>query len=193
MAEPTSSQPLGPEPFRFVLTDEEKSYLKALVRQSIKDGFAGGGRPGKPPTEKLTSELGAFVTLKENGGLRGCIGHIIGDKPVYETVYEMAQQAAFRDPRFPPVQPGEFDSLEIEVSILSPITPCPDLRQIAPGRHGLLVLRPPRSGLLLPQVASEYGWDCETFLAQTCLKAGLPPDAWKEPGTDVYWFEAEVF
>lgn len=180
--------------FRFSLSEEEKSYLKALVRSAIDEGLEGGeGEPPAPPTEALTASLGAFVTLKTDGELRGCIGHIIGDRPVFETVWEMAQQAAFRDPRFPPVGAAEKDRLEIEISILSPLSPCPDLSLIEPGRHGLLVLRPPRSGLLLPQVATEYGWDRETFLAHTCLKAGLPQDAWRDGSTSVYWFEAEVF
>ncbi len=183
-----------PDRFRFRLSEEEKSYLRALVRRSIDEALAGkDGEPPAPPTEALTANLGAFVTLKIGGDLRGCIGHIIGDKPVFETVWEMSRQAAFHDPRFPPVSEAEAARLEIEISILSPLSPCPDLSLIEPGRHGLLVLRPPHSGLLLPQVASEYGWDRETFLAHTCLKAGLQRDAWSDGTTSVYWFEAEVF
>lgn len=182
------------ERFRFSLSEEEKAYLLELVRRSITEGLEGrNGGPPAPPSETLNAHLGAFVTLKRRGELRGCIGHVIGDRPVFETVWEMARQAAFGDPRFPPVSAAEFPGLDIEISILSPLAPCPDLSLIEPGRHGLLVLRPPRSGLLLPQVASEYGWDRETFLCHTCLKAGLPQDAWREPGTSVYWFEAEVF
>jgi len=183
-----------PDRFRFSLSEEEKSYLRDLARRSIGEVLEEtDGEPPAPPTEALTAHLGAFVTLKLDGGLRGCIGHVIGDRPVYETVWEMARQAAFRDPRFPPLRRDEFGRIEIEISILSPLTACPDLSCVEPGRHGLLVLRPPRSGLLLPQVATEYCWDRETFLCQTCRKAGLPEDAWREPGTTVYWFEAEIF
>lgn len=181
--------------FSFSLTDGEKTYLKDLVAWSIERRLAGesAGRPPAPPTEKLAEELGAFVTLKLDGRLRGCIGHVIGDKPLYKTVADMAQQAAFGDPRFPSLTAEERPRLETEISILSPLTPCPDPALVEPGRHGLLVRQGPHSGLLLPQVATEWGWDRETFLAQTCHKAGLPPDAWRDEATQLFWFEAEVF
>mgnify|MGYP000005135423 FL=1 len=179
--------------FQFSLTQEEKDYLKSVVRKSLEEEFYQDIKIPEPPTQKLFEQYGAFVTFKINGQLRGCIGHLVGDKPVWETVKLMAKQAGFQDPRFPPLSREEMEKVEIEISILSPITECPDVRQVEPGRHGLVVQRGMHSGLLLPQVATEQGWDRETFLSQTCLKAGLPPDSWKNKKIDIYWFEAEVF
>ncbi len=180
--------------FRFSLTQEEKDYLKALVLESINNRLAGKEHTiPEPPTDKLREHLGAFVCLKQSGHLRGCIGHIVGDRPLYLTVADMAQAAAFEDPRFPPMTCGEMPEMEVEISILSPLTPCPDAALVEVGRHGLLVRRGPHSGLLLPQVPVEWGWDRETFLEQTCCKAGLPPGSWRQPDTSLFWFEAEVF
>ena len=124
--------------FRFVLADEEKKYLKGLVRLSIVSRLKGerDWTVPEPPTETLREEFGAFVTLKIQGRLRGCIGHLVGDKAVYLTVAEMARAAAFEDPRFPPLKLAEFDMLDIEISILSPLAPCPDPEQVEVGRHG---------------------------------------------------------
>jgi len=182
--------------FKFELTDEEKSYLKELVVQSIKSGFDpsdGPSEPPAPPTEKLKEHLGAFVTLKLGGHLRGCIGNVQGTGELFRTVWEMAQSAAFKDPRFPPLNEGEFDAIDLEISILSPLDVCPDPEKVEIGRHGLIMSQGGRSGLLLPQVPVEWKWDRETFLAQTCVKAGLPRDAWKESDTTILWFEAVVF
>jgi AmmeMemoRadiSam system protein A len=166
-----------------------------LVRLSIVSYLKGerGWTAPEPPTETLQEEFGAFVTLKIQGRLRGCIGHLVGDKPIFMTVAEMARAAAFQDPRFPPLKLAEFDMLDIEISILSPLTPCPDSEQVEVGRHGLLIRKGGNSGLLLPQVATEWNWDRKTFLEHTCRKAGLPSNAWKEPGSQLFWFEAEVF
>ncbi|QGY40060.1 AmmeMemoRadiSam system protein A [Pseudodesulfovibrio cashew] len=182
--------------FRFELTDEEKAYLKDLVVQSISFGLHpsdGPFGPPEPPTDKLREELGAFVTLKLGGHLRGCIGNVQGSGELFRTVWNMAQSAAFQDPRFPPVSEHEFDALEYEISILGPIEPCPDPALVEVGRHGLIMSRHGRTGLLLPQVPVEWGWDRATFLAQTCVKAGLDPSAWEDPDTTILWFEAEVF
>jgi len=181
--------------FRFELTDGEKRYLKDLVVQSIASGLGKGGAdvPPEPPTETLRERLGAFVTLKLADNLRGCIGNVQGTDALYRTVWDMARSAAFRDPRFPPLTEDEFGRVEYEISILSPVEPCPDPALVEVGRHGLIMSRAGRSGLLLPQVPVEWGWDRETFLAQTCRKAGLPRDAWKEPDTGIFWFEAVVF
>ncbi|MCM0754763.1 AmmeMemoRadiSam system protein A [Desulfovibrio aminophilus] len=184
------------EAFHFSLSDQEKAYLKDLVRLSIASRLTPGhgpAEPPEPPTDKLRERLGAFVTLELGGRLRGCIGHIQGSGPLFRTVWDMAQAAAFQDQRFQPLTAGEFARLEVEISILSPITACPDPEQVEVGRHGLLVRRGGRSGLLLPQVPVEWGWDRWKFLGQTCLKAGLPAEAWKAEGTDIFWFEAEVF
>lgn len=181
--------------FRLSLTPDEQQYLKELVRLAIASQLTGQGpvTPPEPPTELLKSELGAFVTLKRNGHLRGCIGNLVGAGPLFKTVWNMAQAAAFQDPRFNPLTPAELDGLSIEISILGPLEPCPDPQLVEIGRHGLIMRRGGNQGLLLPQVPMEWGWDCEQFLAQTCRKAGLPAQAWREPGTEIYWFEAVVF
>ena len=181
--------------FRFSLTDQEKDYLKELARTAIRlrlfpergEGLA------PPPTDTLRRHYGAFVTLKKRGRLRGCIGHVVGDRPLWETISRMAQSAAFGDPRFPPVKAGEYDDLDLEISILSPLEECPDPDLVQVGRHGLVVRKGMQSGLLLPQVPVEWQWDRETFLDHTCLKAGLPETAWKEADTTILWFEAVVF
>jgi AmmeMemoRadiSam system protein A len=180
--------------FHFALTAEEKKYLKDLVHLRIAAQLS--GRPfvlPEPPTDTLRERYGAFVTLTLRGRLRGCIGHIVGDMPLYETIAAMAEAAAFEDPRFPPLRREEFDDVAVEISVLSPLTPCPDPQLVEVGRHGLLVRRGVQSGLLLPQVPVEWGWDRKTFLEQTCRKAGMEPGCWKSPGAQLYWFEAEVF
>jgi hypothetical protein len=134
---------------------------------------------------------GAFVTLRRGGALRGCIGRLISDGPLDELVRDMAIAAARDDPRFPPLAADELDGLEVEVSVLSRPAPI-RAEAVEPGRHGLIVTRGAHQGVLLPQVAREYGWDRETFLAMTCRKAGLAPDAWRQAGTRLDAFEAEV-
>lgn len=133
------------------------------------------------------------MTLHKDGQLRGCIGYIEAVKPLLDTIEEMARAAAFSDWRFNPVTAPELPRLEIEISVLSPITAVADPASIVVGVHGLIVSRGSKRGLLLPQVAVEWGWDRETFLAQTCVKAGLPESAWKEKGTKIECFSAEVF
>lgn len=181
--------------FRLSPTDEDKRYLKDLVRLSIASRLSGRGpaTPPEPPSELLRRDLGAFVTLKHMGHLRGCIGNIIGQGPLYQTVWNMAQAAAFQDPRFDPLVAEELDGLELEISILGPVEPCPDPGLVEVGRHGLIMRQSARQGLLLPQVPVEWGWSREQFLSQTCRKAGLPQNAWRDPATEIYWFEAVVF
>jgi len=181
--------------FRFSLTDQEKEALKDLVRLAIAQRLFPKENITLPsaPSAAMSKHLGAFVTLKSQGKLRGCIGHVVGDKPLWDTVAEMAQAAAFDDSRFAPLDPGEFDALELEISILSPLVECPDPTLVEVGRHGLLLHHAGRSGLLLPQVPVEWRWDRETFLTQICHKAGLPGDTWRESGAMLFWFEAEVF
>ncbi len=182
--------------FRFEVTDEEKTYLKGLVIQSISSVLNPSetpSEPSEPPTNTLREELGAFVTLKLGGHLRGCIGNVQGSGELYRTIWNMAQSAAFEDPRFPALTEHEFDAIDYEISILSPLEVCPDPLQVKIGRHGLIMSRDGRSGLLLPQVPVEWKWNQETFLEQTCAKAGLPRDAWKDEATTILWFEAVVF
>jgi len=179
--------------FHLSLTDEEKRFCKDLIRWAIAHHL---GLPGAKPhldSETLEAELGAFVTLKRHGQLRGCIGNIVGNGPLVATIERMAGAAAFEDPRFAPVTAAETGELEIEVSVLGPLTPCPDPALVEVGRHGLYIRKAMHSGLLLPQVATEWGWDRETFLDQTCVKAGLPKGTWRQPKVEIWWFEAEIF
>jgi MEMO1 family protein len=176
------------------VTAAEKKRLHQIAKQSIEARLRGD----KPPklgnlTGTLKEPRGAFVTLKKRGELRGCIGHIIGSKPLAETVAEMAEAAAFLDRRFSPVTAAEFPELEIEISALTPLERISDVNVIQVGTHGIVLRQGGHSGLLLPQVATEYGWDRTTFLEQTCRKAGLPRDAWKDRETEVFVFSAEVF
>ena len=144
-------------------------------------------------SNNLRLKRGAFVTLKKQGRLRGCIGYIKAYKPPWETVQEMAVAAAFTDPRFPSLRAEEIQQLTFEISVLSPLKRIADVNDIEVGKHGLYIIRGYNSGLLLPQVATEYKWDRETFLEETCHKAGLPPDAWKDKETEIYIFSADYF
>jgi AmmeMemoRadiSam system protein A len=176
------------------LNEQDKKVLLKVARESIENALSNKGNPTiESDAPILKEKRGAFVTLTKSGMLRGCIGYIYALKPLDETIIEMAQAAAFRDPRFPPVTKDEFDDLEIEISVLTPIREITDVNEIEVGKHGIIIERGGYSGLLLPQVATEYGWDRETFLEHTCNKAGLPTDAWKQEGTRIKIFSADVF
>ncbi len=176
------------------LTDKEKAFLHKIARSAIVNRLK--GRESLKFTtdlDNLKKKMGAFVSLHRKGNLRGCIGFIQPVKPLYEIVPEMAVSAAFQDPRFEPLREEELENLDIELSVLTPMKLLRDINEIEIGKHGLMIVKDHFSGLLLPQVASEYGWDRKTFLRQTCLKAGLPPDSWEQDDTDVYLFSADVF
>ena len=180
--------------FTLTLTPEERQYLFDTVHNRIDLALRErpvGALPAPPPGA-LDAKLGAFVTLKRHGQLRGCIGRLASSDPLYITVGDMAEAAAFHDSRFPSLTLPEFPDIEVEISIMGPITRCPDPSQIVVGKHGLIMRKGQHQGLLLPQVPVEWEWDRETFLAQTCRKAGLPPDAWHDPDTEIYWFEAFI-
>lgn len=180
--------------FELVITEAEKSWCKTFIRWTIAQHLNLDVGP-QPLIESATlqQELGAFVTLKSDGQLRGCIGNIIGQGPLINTLERMAVAAAFEDPRFTPLTASEMDEIQIEVSIMGPLTLCPDPERIEIGRHGLYIRKTMHSGLLLPQVAVEWGWDRETFLDQTCIKAGLPRGSWRKPKIEIWWFEAIIF
>lgn len=176
------------------LKERDKKTLLTTARKTIEHALTGKKIP--VPASKsaiLKEKRGAFVTLTKKGMLRGCIGYIQAIKPLEDTIIEMAQAAAFRDPRFPPVTLDELDDLQIEISVLTPIQEISDVSEIVVGKHGLIIERGAYSGLLLPQVATDYGWDRNTFLEHTCQKAGLPPDAWKKEGTKIKIFSADIF
>lgn len=177
----------------FTLTDHDRLILLQTARESIGARLARRTPCFPPPTAALNVPCGAFVTLKARGELRGCIGHITAAEPLVETVKEVALASAFDDPRFPPLAPEEWSRVRIEISVLSPFERITDVDRIQVGVHGIMIKRGYRSGLLLPQVAPEQGWDRDTFLTHTCYKAGLPCDAWKSPETRIEIFSAIVF
>jgi len=176
------------------LTENDKHALLKIARESIEYGVKRKNPPALKETSPiLNDQRGAFVTLTVGGRLRGCIGYIYPIKPLALTVQEMAAAAAFRDPRFSPVQKSELADLEIEISVLTPLVEIKNINEIEIGKHGIIIEKGGQNGLLLPQVASEYGWDRETFLEHTCKKAGLPDDAWKDQHTTIKIFSAEIF
>jgi len=176
------------------LTFEEKELLHTIALSTITARLQNKGLPQFAPQEgTLTERRGAFVSLHRHGCLRGCIGYIRADKPLYPAIQEMSLSAAFQDPRFEPLGREELEGLQIEISVLTPLQLVNDIQQIQIGTHGLMIARGNHSGLLLPQVAVQYGWDRETFLEHTCLKAGLPEHAWKDKETKIYAFSADVF
>lgn len=177
-----------------ILTDVGKRSLIDIARTAIKCKLTGRDIPELHiELEVLKQKSGAFVTLKKHGLLRGCIGYIEAREPLYKTVAEMAVAAAFNDPRFPPLKPDELAHIKLEISVLSPLKEIKDIKEIELGVHGLYITKGYYSGLLLPQVATEYKWDSLTFLEETCYKAGLRPDAWKDKDTRIYIFSADVF
>jgi AmmeMemoRadiSam system protein A len=178
---------------RFTLTEQDTRVLLLTAREAIAAVLSHRDPAYPPPTEALSCPCGAFVTLKKRGQLRGCIGHVTATKPLGETIKEVAVASAFEDPRFTPLSLEEWKSVRIEISVLSPLEIVRDPARIEPGVHGIKIRRGPCTGLLLPQVATEQGWDRETFLSHTCLKAGLPSDAWRDPDTCIEIFSAAVF
>lgn len=179
----------------FSLSDEEKRELLSIARKSVEHAVREQQQyePPTPRSDVLNQERGAFVTLTKEGGLRGCIGYTSAVKPLYLTVRDTATFAALRDPRFPPVTAAELPYLEYEISVLSPLRRILDLQQIQVGRDGLYIRHGDQQGLLLPQVAVDQKWDREKFLDETCVKANMRSDCWKDKDTDVFTFTAVIF
>lgn len=170
---------------------EQRKTLLALARQALDAAVRRATPPAVAGPAVFDERAGAFVTLKSAGALRGCIGQIEPNR-LADLVVHCAGAAALEDPRFPPVTDVELPLIHIELSVLGPLTLLADPAGLEPGRHGLVVSSQDRRGLLLPQVATEWGWTPEEFLQQTCLKAGLPADAWRR-GAQLFTFEAEIF
>jgi len=176
------------------LNEEEKKTLHHIAKTVIECKAKGKAVPDfKADSPTLKENRGAFVTLNKKGHLRGCIGYIEGRGPLHKTVEEMAEAAAFRDPRFPPISERELPELEIEISVLTPLRKITDINEIEVGKHGIYIKKGWYSGLLLPQVAAEYGWNRQTFLEHTCQKAGLASNAWKDKAAEIYIFSADIF
>jgi len=177
-----------------MLSESERHTLLTVARSAVEAAVSETSpeRPSDVPPQLLRN-AGAFVTLRVRGDLRGCIGYIESPEPLIDTVRDAAMKAALTDFRFSPLQPGELADLDIEISVLSPVSRITEVGEIEVGKHGLIIERGHHRGLLLPQVPLEYGWTREEFLSHTCRKAGLPPSAWKNPDTAIYLFSAEVF
>jgi len=181
-------QPLEPE-----IDRDARLFLLSLARSTIQSRLDGQALPSTEPEAKvLLEQRGAFVTLKIDGRLRGCIGHVIGVAPLWRAVRDNAIAAAFEDPRFEALQSDELVQTHIEISALTPLRRV-TADEVTVGRDGILIERGSARGLLLPQVAVEYGWNRETFLDHTCRKAGLEPGCWRHPDTIISTFSAEVF
>ncbi len=179
----------------FTLASKEKDELLKLARKSVETAVGQGKLYAAPAPnyDALLLDRGAFVTLKKNGQLRGCIGYVAPISPLYQTVRDVAAYAAVRDTRFSPVRSAELADLEYEVSVLSPMRRVLDLKQIQIGKHGLLVKKGNYEGVLLPQVPVEQRWDRKTYLEEICYKAGLPRNCTQDPDTDLFMFTALVF
>jgi AmmeMemoRadiSam system protein A len=193
-ATPEAAREAAPEAAVGEYSPEERALLLRLVHQTIAGALRGEPQTASPPpalSPHLSELRGAFVTLHLAGQLRGCVGFMQPTRGLYQTILEAALNAAFHDPRFLPVSEEEALGLEVEISVLSSLKPIAP-EEVVVGRHGLVVARGLYRGLLLPQVAVEQAWDAATFLEQTCLKAGLPADAWKR-GATLQAFTAEVF
>lgn len=176
---------------------DENAQKEALeiARKTLEEYLTSGKIPEiSPKNEALLKNLGAFVTLRKHGELRGCIGEFEPKEPLYKVIQRMAIAAATEDPRFPPVNASELKEIKIEISVMTPKRKIGDWREIELGKHGVVVQKGFHSGTFLPQVATETGWSLEEFLSQLCWqKAGLPPDCYKDPSTNLYVFEAQVF
>ena len=179
-----------------MLIQEHRTRLLTIAREAIAAVLDGRRLEINPAEldEPLRRPAGAFVSLHtKDGGLRGCIGSIHPVAPLCHAVHGSAVSAAFRDPRFYPVRKDELAILHIEISVMGPIEVVQTVDEIEVGRDGVIISRGGNAGLLLPQVATDYGWGLEDFLSHTCLKAGLPPDSWRSPGCRIERFPAEVF
>jgi uncharacterized protein len=175
------------------LGNPQKQLLLDVARRAVTAAVERCEIPGAlPEALDLGPFGGAFVTLHQRGRLRGCIGQIIPIGSLVEIVAYAARAAALEDPRFPPVRSEELAHVDIEISVLSILEEVA-LERIETGKHGLMVSRGAQRGLLLPQVATQYGWTAERFLAETCIKAGFERHAWKDPASRIYAFTAEVF
>jgi AmmeMemoRadiSam system protein A len=177
------------------MDEKDKKVLLSIARESIESAITDD--PSKHAQTEITSpelkeESGAFVTLRRDGKLRGCIGRMVSDIPLYKLVSEMAVSAAKEDPRFSHIQLSELESLEIDISVLSPLQKIDDPLDFELGIHGIHIRKGSSTGCFLPQVATETGWTKEEFLSKCCsMKTGLSPDAWKEKNIEIYIFTSE--
>jgi AmmeMemoRadiSam system protein A len=177
-----------------MLDATDKTMLLKLARKTLESYLADKTIPDfNISRESLLEHKGAFVSLHQDEELRGCIGQLSPDRELFKIVQHCALSAALEDTRFIAVTREEVDSLSIEISVLTPFRRVQNVEEIEVGKHGLYMVRGGYRGLLLPQVATQYHWNLTTFLEHTCMKSGLPASAWKDPKTEIYIFEADVF
>ena len=176
-----------------MLNRTETATLLDIAHEAIRHQVHGQNYSPTPQEEKsLNERSGCFVTIKQNGQLRGCIGNFQARQPLYREVAQMAAASATEDPRFQPMGPAELNDFTLELTVLSPLEKIEDTDHIEIGKHGIYIEKGVHRGVLLPQVATEHGWDRTTFLQQTCLKAGLPGDAWQAADADIYIFSGQI-
>ncbi|MCD6186556.1 MAG: AmmeMemoRadiSam system protein A [Desulfuromusa sp.] len=176
-----------------MLSKTEAKTLLKIARETIIHQIKGEDYSPTPREEEaLNQQSGCFVTIKQNGQLRGCIGNFQSQQPLFQEVATMAVAAASQDPRFQPMSRDELDNFSLEITVLSPLEKIDDTNRIEVGTHGIYIIKGHNRGVLLPQVATEYSWDRETFLRQTCLKAGLSENSWQLPDADIYIFSGQI-
>jgi len=176
------------------LNSQEQEILLAIARQAIIQGVETGEEYIEPREEKrLNQRNGCFVTIKQFGRLRGCIGNFQSELPLFREVAQMALASSTQDPRFYPMKQDDLDNFTLEISVLSPLQKIEDTSEIEVGRHGIYIEKGFHRGVLLPQVATEHNWDHDTFLQQTCMKAGLATNSWQAEDADIYIFSAQIF
>lgn len=176
------------------LTANEKTTLLSIARKAIEAHVRTGDDYNEPREEMaLNVRSGCFVTIKQNGRLRGCIGNFQSEVPLFREVADIAVASATKDPRFYPMKEDDLGNFSLEISVLSPLQKIEEIAEIEVGKHGIYLEKGFYRGVLLPQVAVEHRWDRETFLKQTCLKAGLPTDSWQSEDAEIYVFSAQIF
>ena len=176
-----------------MLSKAEAAKLLKIARNAITHQILNETYNLKPREERsINIHSGCFVTIKQNGNLRGCIGNFQSQQPLYQEVATMAVAAASQDPRFPPMNTDDLGNFNLEITILSPLEKIEDTDKIEVGTHGIYIIKGFNRGVLLPQVATEYGWDKKTFLQQTCIKAGLPDNSWQHQETEIYIFSGQI-
>lgn len=176
-----------------LLTKKERRDLLKIARDTIVEYVTNRRVPAvSSASPGLNLHSGCFVTVKQRGELRGCIGNFVSEQPLYQLVQEMAVSAATRDPRFYPMKADDLADFTLDISVLSPLKKAASVEEIRVGVHGIYIIKGTYRGVLLPQVATEYHWNREQFLQHTCIKAGLPQDAWQGE-CDIYIFSAQVF
>jgi uncharacterized protein len=181
-----------------LLTPDEGTVAVRIARDTIEAVVRGTLTPSVFLSPVFSEKRGVFVTITRSGELRGCIGYPYPVLPLKEAIPSAATGAALEDPRFPPVTPSELNQIRVEVTVLTTpqsitVDPVQRPHAVIIGKHGLIARSGGRSGLLLPQVATEYTWSPEEFLTHTCMKAGLPSNCWKRPETEILTFEGQIF